>query len=653
VSFKAIILTGHLDFGRCPIASQLQTALWPIVDRTAIELLLVSLEQQGIRHASICSSGDIDMLKQMTDVVKRMEVNIVEEPLPVGTAGAVRDAAGVGDSDEPFLVVPATIVCPPIFESLVEAHKNSGCGLTIVLNPAAGDDIPETASGIFICNREILQYIPMQGYCDIKEGVIPQMLRHGKIVNFVRLPRGVYNFRDRRGYLRAVAGYLNSKTEPACDIGLQSKFDGQKLWISPDALISPEAYISGPVAVMSGAEISGDAVIFGPAVIGRDCRIGESCLVTDSVLWEGVRVEPKCDIRDCLIDAYTTVPAGSVVVNESVSFKKNKTVTRMEDITLRTTKDVAIGLHDLFRRTTGGFIDDKSGLTSAMKNNGLYLFATGFVFVAFLWSYWPGIVDLWNIWQRSDEYSSGILVPFLAIYILWSRREQFKGIPIKPSLWGVFALLFAEGLRSFGLFFMYGSAERFSVVVGISALVLFLLGWQFFKKTATVLLFLCLMLPWPNRVQAAVALPLQSWATSSAVFCLETIGYNVVREGNVIHIGQASVAVAEACNGLRMITAFFVISGLVVLLAKRPRWEKIVVLISSLPIAMVCNTTRLVITAMAFTVVKGDYWEKIFHDFGGYAMMPLALAAVVGEFWLLRRLTVFPAEQKAVIISRQ
>jgi exosortase len=208
-------------------------------------------------------------------------------------------------------------------------------------------------------------------------------------------------------------------------------------------------------------------------------------------------------------------------------------------------------------------------------------------------------------------------------------------------------------LRLFGLFFMYGSAERFAVIVSIVAIVLFLLGWQFFKKTATVLLFLCLMLPWPNRVQAAMALPLQSWATSSAVFCLETIGYNVVKEGNVIHIGQASVAVAEACNGLRMITAFFVISGLVVLLVKRPLWEKIVVLISSLPIALLCNTTRLVITAIVFTVVKGDYWEKIFHDFGGYAMVPLALAVVIGEFWLLRRLTVLPDERKAVIILRQ
>jgi exosortase len=190
-----------------------------------------------------------------------------------------------------------------------------------------------------------------------------------------------------------------------------------------------------------------------------------------------------------------------------------------------------------------------------------------------------------------------------------------------------------------------------SVVLSIASLVLLLFGWELFRKVSTIMLFLILMLPWPNRVQAAIALPLQNWSTSSAVFCLETLGYEVVREGNVIHIGQASVAVAEACNGLRMITAFFVISGLVVLLVNRSWWEKLIVFVSSLPIALFCNTLRLTITAIAFTVLKGEYWEKIFHDFGGYAMMPLALAIVVGEFWFLTKLTTAPKEEKVVLIK--
>jgi exosortase len=200
---------------------------------------------------------------------------------------------------------------------------------------------------------------------------------------------------------------------------------------------------------------------------------------------------------------------------------------------------------------------------------------------------------------------------------------------------------------------MYRSAERLSVVLSVAAIVLLLGGWRFLRKITPILLFLCLMLPWPNRIQTAISLPLQRWATTSAVFCLELTGREVVQDGNIIKIGETSVAVAEACNGLRMITAFFVISGLVVLLARRARWMKAVVLISSLPIALLCNTLRLTITAIAFTILTGEGVEQLFHDFGGFAMMPLALAMVVGELWLLAQLTTPPAEIAPAIIARQ
>jgi exosortase len=161
------------------------------------------------------------------------------------------------------------------------------------------------------------------------------------------------------------------------------------------------------------------------------------------------------------------------------------------------------------------------------------------------------------------------------------------------------------------------------------------------------------MLPLPDLIQYYVGLHLQRYATASAVFCLEAIGYEIIREGNVITIGDATVAVAEACNGLRMITAFLVISGLVVLLVKRAWWEKLIILASSMPIALMCNTVRLTVTAIFFTLLEGEHWEQVFHDFGGYAMMPLALAAVIAELWLLAKLTRLPIEDQAMVITRQ
>jgi exosortase len=161
------------------------------------------------------------------------------------------------------------------------------------------------------------------------------------------------------------------------------------------------------------------------------------------------------------------------------------------------------------------------------------------------------------------------------------------------------------------------------------------------------------MLPPPNSVQEVIANPLQRWATTSAVFSLETIGYEPKQEGNIIEIGESRVEVAYACNGLRMISAFLVITGFVVLLVQRAWWEKLIILVSSLPIALLCNTVRLTATAIAFTRLSGRFWDDLFHDFGGYAMMPLALAVVVAELWLLAKLTVLPGREEAIIITRQ
>jgi len=106
------------------------------------------------------------------------------------------------------------------------------------------------------------------------------------------------------------------------------------------------------------------------------------------------------------------------------------------------------------------------------------------------------------------------------------------------------------------------------------------------------------------------------------------------------------VAVAEACSGLRMLTAFMIVSGLVALVIHRSWWEKTILVVSSVPIAVVCNTIRLSATALAFGADYGPQVNEWFHDFGGIAMMPLALAMLVAELWVTRHLVYTVAPQQ-------
>lgn len=260
---------------------------------------------------------------------------------------------------------------------------------------------------------------------------------------------------------------------------------------------------------------------------------------------------------------------------------------------------------------------------------------------ALIGSYWPTIVPLYGDWQSDDNYSVGQLVPLAALYLLWNDRKKLARSKQVPCGWGAVIIILAQVVRAFGLIFLYESAERYSLVLTIVGLVLLVAGRQVFWQSRWILLFLFLMVPLPGRVHNAISGPLQSLATTLAVVTLELVGIVVVREGNTMVLNDSvPVAVAEACSGLRMLTAFVVVASVMAYVVSRPRWQKAVLLLSSVPVAICCNQVRLVITALLFLAVSSEVGEKFFHDFAGLTMMPLAVAILAAELWVCARLVV-------------
>jgi len=654
LDIRVLVLVGKRNFGRCPISSRLPAALWPVVGTSALGLLLQHLADEGVEKVQVCCDDDVVASVRAVSVDRRLTVDIVVEELSSGTAGCLRDAAGK-DPGDVIVVFSASMMCPPSLGPLIESHVRDQADLTMAFNRGSADGLsPGRPAEVYLCRPEVLGRIPAGGYSDIKEGLIPTLLREGGTVRPLVLDSDVGCFHDRAGYLDALSTYLAGSAQSANGYRF---YEGSDRRITPETLngnIDPAARVYGPVAIADQARVAGGAIVIGPAVLGEKAIIREDATVVQSVLWDGCEVGCGCEVRESLIDCGTVVPEGVVIEQQSISAATK--------VKARSSEGKMAGNAKKGNRATGGAASSGFGWIAGrlpawvpFSQRQLAYAAVGVALLAaFLWSYWPILTDLWGIWHRSDEYSAGLLVPFLTIYVLWSRRRELASVPVRPAiLSGIAAFAVAQATRGAGLYLMYGSGIRLSVVLSVAAIVLLLFGWRMLGRLATVLLFLCLMLPWPHRVQSAISLPLQRYSTDSAVFCLELSGYEVVQDGNVIRIGETSVAVAEACNGLRMVTAFLVITALVVLLAKRAWWEKLIVLVSSLPIALLCNTIRLTVTAIAFTILTGDHWEKLFHDFGGYAMMPLALAMVVGELWLLRRLTTPQTEVQPEVIARR
>jgi exosortase len=259
------------------------------------------------------------------------------------------------------------------------------------------------------------------------------------------------------------------------------------------------------------------------------------------------------------------------------------------------------------------------------------LWATACLFACLLWSYWATVAELVAFWRRNQDYSVGMLVPLVAIWLVWRERMSLAAEPVRPCWWGLMVLALAEIARLGGVFFGYGSGERYALVVCIAGATLLAAGWRIFRRLKWVLLFLVLMIPLPARVHELVALPLQNLATKSAVFGLELLGFFVQREGNVLRLESGeTVAVAEACSGLRMLTAFVFVAAVLAFMVRRPAWHKVVLLAFSIPVAVLSNTLRVIATSMFVNYSGASPSTTTFHDATGLAMMPAAVLLSVG-----------------------
>ncbi len=261
--------------------------------------------------------------------------------------------------------------------------------------------------------------------------------------------------------------------------------------------------------------------------------------------------------------------------------------------------------------------------------------------LALVWSYAATIGSLMSEWRRDPNYSVGMLVLPMAVYLAWQHRDRLRGLAVRPSWWGLGLLMGAQLVRAAGVLLLFESAERYSLVLSIMGLTLLLAGVQIWRRMFWLQMFLFLMVPLPGKIHNLVSSPMQKIATSGAVVLLELLGVSVVREGHVMVLnGSTPVAVAEACSGLRMLTAFVVVACVLAVAVRRPAWQKGALVISSVGVAIACNIVRLVATALLFAVVNAELAKTFFHDFAGWTMMPLAIVLLFGELWLLSRLVV-------------
>jgi exosortase len=255
------------------------------------------------------------------------------------------------------------------------------------------------------------------------------------------------------------------------------------------------------------------------------------------------------------------------------------------------------------------------------------------------WAYWPTLCEIARKWTHDPQYSHGYFVPLFAVYLLWQRRQLIRPNPT-PNWWGAALLLAAVMLRGAGSLFYNDWLDAISLLPLLAGAALLLGGWPMLRWSGLAIGFLFFMIPLPYRLETGLAQPLQRVATLTATYSLQTLGFPALSEGNVIHVNQARIGVVEACSGLGMLLLFFALATGVALVARRPPLDKMLIVASAVPIAVLANVIRITLTALLHVTAASRWADLVFHELAGLLMMPLALGMLGVELWLLRHLFV-------------
>jgi exosortase len=248
------------------------------------------------------------------------------------------------------------------------------------------------------------------------------------------------------------------------------------------------------------------------------------------------------------------------------------------------------------------------------------------------------IKDLVTQWWTDVDYGHGFFVPLLSLYILWHERERWTKTEIKPSNFGFAVMLGAVGLLLLGSLGAEFFVSRFSLLVLLAGMILFLAGSKMLRAVSFPLSYLIWMIPIPVIIYNQITFPLQLIASRLATAWLEVAQVPVLRDGNILILSNYSLEVVEACSGIRSLMTLMALAVAYGYLVSPRRWVRYVLAAFMVPIAIVTNAIRIVGAGILAHRFGPAAAEGFLHEFSGWAIFLVALVLMFGSHWILRRI---------------
>jgi exosortase len=267
-----------------------------------------------------------------------------------------------------------------------------------------------------------------------------------------------------------------------------------------------------------------------------------------------------------------------------------------------------------------------------------------------------------NQWITDPGWSHGFLIPLFSLYFLNQSKQEILNTRTKPTYLGLLLLVAVILFYIFNTIgARYGYFKQISAVGVLGAVVLFLGGWRLLKYTWLPVTYLIFAIPLPDEILRTTTTPMRLWAASASTMILNMFpNLDATANGVIIDIVykgkslESPLNVADACSGMRLLMTFVALGVAMAYLHYRPTWQRLVLLASTVPIAIICNIVRVTITGFIYVLGDPQYAQGIYHDLMGIAMLPLAFGLYGALAWFMENLFVENDETKTpdVVVRR-
>jgi exosortase len=254
--------------------------------------------------------------------------------------------------------------------------------------------------------------------------------------------------------------------------------------------------------------------------------------------------------------------------------------------------------------------------------------------------------------------SAVLLLAATLIYVLPNTQTLVRRLERHSAGWfGGFIMLFGVAVFQYAIFPGQNDfLKDLGMVITLFGVVLALAGWHVMSVAWFPIVFLVCGIPWPGLVYSKIAGPLQQLAANVAVWTLQLTGVEANVGGTKISMiggdgNWRTLNVAEACAGMRSLMTFISVAAAVAFLSHRPLWQKIIVVIFAVPIAIFCNVMRVSGQGLLDRYVSHSLSENFAHQFVGLIMLIPAFLLILLVGWILDQIFVEQIDRRVVAIA--